>query len=120
MKKTKSQKPYWEMTARELAEATKEYDNEIPSEKLRPLSKKERERWERSKEQPSRSIYILNTKRGGIEPLLVELDGALIREMDIYVRDHHLTRKELIERALRGALAVAPNSVDKRKARRSA
>jgi hypothetical protein len=56
--KKKATKPYWEMTAAELAEATKEFDKPIPWSKTRPLTKAERERFERARATPSRSIYI--------------------------------------------------------------
>ena len=86
MKKTRKQKPYWEMSARELAEATKEYDREIPDEMMQPLTKEERSRWEATKREPSRSIYILSGNRKKTEPVLVELDGKLVREMDLHAR----------------------------------
>ena len=58
MKRKKQPKPYWEMTTKELAEATKEFDKPIPLSKTRPLTKEQRRRWERMKQEPSISIFI--------------------------------------------------------------
>jgi hypothetical protein len=60
MKNKKETKPSWKMNTRELARATKEFDKEIPSSKVRPMNREERERWERARRLPSRSIYILD------------------------------------------------------------
>jgi len=38
-------KPYWEMTAEELAEATKQFDAPFVVDKSRPLTPSERKRW---------------------------------------------------------------------------
>jgi hypothetical protein len=43
-KPTVKAKPYWKMTTEELAEATKEFDQPLPPEKMRPLTKAERAR----------------------------------------------------------------------------
>ena len=49
MKRTKgSQKMYWEMTADELAEATKEFDKPLSPRQLKPLSKAERIRFQKA------------------------------------------------------------------------
>src|SRR5213075_1159744 len=99
---------YWEMDADELAAATKEFDEEIPDSRLRPLSKEERRRWERSRRQPSRSIYILEREDNkGVEAVLVELDGELLRRIDACAATRHMTRSELIETSLRSALVFA-------------
>jgi len=104
MKGTRKQKPYWEMTARQLAEATKEYDHEIPDSMLQPLTREERALWEKSRRQPSRSIYILSGGRKKTEAVLVELDGKLLRKMDVCARERGLTRTQYIERGIRKAL----------------
>ena len=57
-KKMKLAKPYWEMNAAELAEATKEFDLPIPESKLRPLTRRERMEFERLQKAPGRSIFL--------------------------------------------------------------
>ena len=118
MNRTKKQKPYWKMNARELAVATKEYDRPIPAHKLRSLTKQEREQWEQSKSQPSRSVYILDRPADGTESFVVELDDDLVRRMDKCARVQHLTRSQLVERGIRGVLAFvegAPAGKGRRK-----
>jgi len=120
MKRKKIDKPYWEMNADELAVATKEFDEEIPDSRLRPLSTEDRRRWERSKRQPSRSIYVVERdKDGGLEAVLVELDGDLLRRIDAYAATRKMTRSEIIETSLRSALVFA-EAKPKRKRRKSA
>jgi hypothetical protein len=120
MKRKKIEKPYWEMNADELAAATREFDKEIPDSRLRPLSKEERRRWERSKRQPSRSIFVLERAEDrGLEAVLVELDGDLLRRIDAYAATRDMTRSEIIETSLRSALVLA-EARPKRKRRRSA
>jgi hypothetical protein len=46
-KPTKLQKPFWEMTTAELAEATKEFAKEFVINNFRPLTAAERKQWER-------------------------------------------------------------------------
>ena len=49
MTKKRSKKPYWEMNAQELANATAEFDEEFVIDKSRPLTPEERARWERAR-----------------------------------------------------------------------
>lgn len=93
------------MTAEELAEATKEFDREIPPGKTRPLTKKERLSWEHARRQPSRSVYVLNSASKGATAVIVELDSELLRRSDAYASSHKLTLSQLIEKSLRSALA---------------
>ncbi|MCY3023036.1 MAG: hypothetical protein NTW87_29010 [Planctomycetota bacterium] len=55
MRKKRAHKPYWEMTTRELAEATKEFDKPFVADTFAPLSPEMRERWERAKRKVGRS-----------------------------------------------------------------
>jgi hypothetical protein len=120
MNRAKKQKPYWKMNARELAAATKEYDRPIPAHKTRPLSKHEREQWERSKSQPSRSVFIVERDADGTEPILLRLDDDLVRRMDECARLHHLTRSELVEKGIRSALAFVGETPAAKRRRKSA
>jgi len=62
MKRTPSKKKYWEMTTQELAEATKEFDQEFIADTFRPLNEEQRERWERMKRKPRRAVKPSNKK----------------------------------------------------------
>jgi hypothetical protein len=100
-KSSKPKKPYWEMTAAELAEATKEYDRPIPLSKTRPLNKKERELFERMRKGPHRSIFISR----GADGVWVRLDPDILRRSTQYAAQHKLTLAEVINRNLKGMLA---------------
>ena len=120
MKRSKRQKPYWKMNADELAEATKEFDREIPADKFQPLTKEERSRWEWTKRQPSRSIFVLQRPtRRGVEAVVLELDRELLRRTDAYAASRGMTRSELIENGLKSMLAFA-QATPKRGTRKSA
>ena len=45
MSRNKVAKPYWEMTAEQVGEATKEFDEEFVADKARPLTPRMRRRW---------------------------------------------------------------------------
>lgn len=105
MKRQTPKKPYWKMSAEELAEATKEFDRPIPARKLKPLTKEERARWERSKAKPSASVFVVDHAGGGAEAVIVKLDEGLLRRCDEYARKHKLSRSELIEKSLRSVLS---------------
>lgn len=97
-------KPYWEMTASELAEATREFDAEIPLSRTRPLSAKERLLWERAmgeaKPPPPRA------RRRGTAAVTVELDPHLVRQSTDYAAKHNMTLSEFVAKSLKGSLIV--------------
>ncbi len=119
MKISKQQKPYWKMNTRELAEATKEFDKPIPASRMRPLTKEQRQQWERAKRQPSLSIYILENKRGR-EMIMLEMDGELLRRVHEYARSHQMSLAELIDRGMRSALSFVEGPTTRAKTRKSA
>jgi hypothetical protein len=120
MKQKQRQKPYWKMTAAELAEATKEFDQEIPAAKLRPMNKQERERWSRAKRGPVRSIFVIEGKGKGTEAIVLELDSQLLGRLDAYARTQNMTRSQLIEKGLRSVLAFVEETPVRKPSRRSA
>jgi hypothetical protein len=102
MKKAKPAKAYWEMTSTELAEATKEFDRPIPLSKTRPLTKSERSLWERMRRAPHRSIFISRNADG----IWVRLDPDILRRSTRYAAEHKLTLAQVINRSLKGLLAI--------------
>jgi hypothetical protein len=117
MKQRKPQKPYWEMNAEELAEATKEFDRPIPLSKTKPLSKAERAAFERMRRSPHRSVYVSRSADG----VFVRLDPDLLRRSSRYAAEQKVTLSEVINRSLKGMLAIvedgstAPRRESKRK-----
>lgn len=114
------QKPYWKMTAKELARATKEFDGEIPAGTAKPRTAEERQRWERVRKAPTRSIYILDDHPSRQGAVLLELGSDLVRELDARASERRLTRSKLVERELRSALGLSKARNGSRKHRRSA
>jgi hypothetical protein len=47
-------KPYWEMTAEELREATREFDEEFVADQAEPLTPQMQARWERTRAEGAR------------------------------------------------------------------
>lgn len=130
MKRNRSDKPYWEMTAEELAEATKEFDKEIPPSKIRPLSEKER-RWlkgaqrggfqsirlkkgtraltkqeraefERMRRSPHRSVFVTR----GTDGTFIRLESDLMRWCSRYAVEHKMTFSEVVAKSLQGMMAM--------------
>ncbi|MGD0462596.1 MAG: hypothetical protein ABSB74_08910 [Tepidisphaeraceae bacterium] len=95
MKKMK--KPYPEMNAQELAEATKAFDEPFVMDRGRPLNAAERERHRRA------------AKRGrgrprvgkGSERINITIERGLLAEADALGRREKIGRSELIARSLR-------------------
>jgi hypothetical protein len=54
MRRKKPGKPYWEMTAEELAAATADLDQEFVIDKFRPLTPQQKAQWERAKRKVSK------------------------------------------------------------------
>jgi hypothetical protein len=99
--KNKNRKKSWgKMSAAELAAATKQFDKPLASTAIRPLSRRNRARWERAKKAGFKSVYV-----GKKEKLVLEVDADWLERFDRRAAEHGMTRKELISRGLRSAMA---------------
>jgi hypothetical protein len=106
MKKKPVQKPYWEMTTRELSEATKEFDKPFVAETFKPLSPEMRERWERAKRKVGRP------KQGrGVRVISVSVERDLLARSDALARKIGVSRAALIARGLKAVLAAQGQAV---------
>lgn len=99
----KKSKPYWEMTASELARATREFDAEVPPSRTKPLSAKERLLWERATGKPKSAP---RAKRRGTAAVKLELDSHLVRQSADYAAKHNMTLSEFVAKSLKGSLIV--------------
>jgi hypothetical protein len=72
MKKSRKEKPYWEMTADELAKATKQYDRPMPGLPGKPLAHTDRVRHARAKN----STNMAAAKRSSRQPHKPRSDKA--------------------------------------------
>jgi hypothetical protein len=91
---------YASMTTKELAEATKEFDQEFVGEKSRPLTPEMVRRWERAKRKPGRP------RMGkGAKVISVSVEKDLLARSDALARKLKIHRAQLIARGLRAVLA---------------
>src|SRR5690242_10646602 len=97
--KRKASTPYWEMTAEELHEATKRFDEEFVAEKSRALTPEEQKLWEEVRTKRS-------TDDAGTATIVVSLDKALLDRCTALAKKKRLSRNALIARGLHAVLAV--------------
>jgi hypothetical protein len=101
MNRNKKQKPYWEMNLEELREATKEFDEEFVADKARPLTPKERARWERIQ-----TKLIAEEGQKGQEFIAVRLEKKLLDRCTALAKKKRISRDDLIARGLKAVLAA--------------
>lgn len=85
------------MTAAELAEATREFDHPLPASRYKPLTKAQRELFERMRRAGAPGRVLVDT---------LGLDSNLLDEATRYARRKKLTITQVVERGLRRELAV--------------
>jgi hypothetical protein len=102
MKPQKQQKPYWEMNREELAEATKQFDEEFVADRGRPLNAEEREedRLARAKNPGGRPRVGNGSVRVNIT-----IESGLLRKTDAIAKREKIGRSELIARSLKSTIA---------------
>ena len=93
-------KRYNQMNARELAEATGEFDEEFAFLKSRPLTRREQK------------MHVQARRRGrprvgmGAEKIRVSIERHLLAQSDAFAKEYHMSRSEMIARGLRAVMAV--------------
>jgi|WetSurMetagenome_2_1015567.scaffolds.fasta_scaffold69487_4 hypothetical protein len=92
---------YSSMTTEELAEATKEFDQEFIVDKSRPLSREARALWLRAKRKVGRPRMGKGAKR-----ISLSVEEGLLAESDALARRLNIPRAQLVARCLRAALAA--------------
>jgi CRISPR/Cas system CSM-associated protein Csm2 small subunit len=93
-------KPYWEMTSRELAEATKQFDEPFVVDQSRPLNSVEREQWNRLKRKKRKP------KAGqGVKKVSVRHEEDLIQRVTALAKKRRISRSKLFAEVLEEALA---------------
>lgn len=95
----KKQKPYWEMNAKELARATREYDAERVEVASAVISKQERARHARVLAKVKRRAGRPCVGRG-VRRVLITVERGLLDRADSYAKSHSLSRSQLIARGL--------------------
>ena len=92
-------KPYWEMNTRELAEATREFDGDLPPGLFGPLSPEGRALWERMKRKRGRPPV-----GQGAKVISLSVEKSLLKRSDALARKKGLTRAQLFAQALQNML----------------
>jgi hypothetical protein len=101
-KTKKSRKSFFDLTDAEKDEAVKEFDKPIPSGRLRPLSRKQREQFERmQRDTPHVSFRVYD----GHREVVLCFDEDLLNQTLAYARKNKMSLPKVIDRALRGLLA---------------
>lgn len=93
-------KPYWEMTAKELGEATKEFDKPIPSSRMRPLTKAQREQFEKARRGPVMAVFSHSDRK---RQVTVKLNETTLQRCKEYAFKHHLTLSDVVNMGLANA-----------------
>jgi len=101
MKKPK-RKPYWEMNAAELAEATRQYDQPMPGLPGKPLTAADRARHARANRKGGRPRI-----GGGVRVISLTVERELLARADSLARERGLSRAALFARGLQDLLAKA-------------
>lgn len=99
---TETTKKVWDMTADELAEATAELDGDMPAPRRGSLSEKGRLLHELASTPPRGE-----TEDPSGTTVKVVVPGPLLRRIDTYAAELHLTRSELIAHLVQEGLSAA-------------
>ena len=93
-KPRKTRKPYTRMTADELAEATKEFDRELPDDAGTAMTPTERAQWSngRGRGRPRKGLGAVN--------VLISFERGLLDRTDAFARGRGMGRSALVAEAL--------------------
>jgi hypothetical protein len=93
-------KPYWEMTAKELAQATEQFDEPFVIDQSRPLTPGERAQWQQAKRKKGRPRV-----GDGFKRISVSLENGLLKRVTALAKKRHVSRSKLLAQVLEEALA---------------
>jgi len=96
-----TRKPHWEMTAKELAEATNQFDEPFVVDQSRALTASDRQKWDKVRNQRGRPRTGKGFKR-----VSVSLEQELLTRVTALAKKRRISRSRLIARALEHVLAV--------------
>jgi hypothetical protein len=96
-----TQKAFAEMNAAELAEATREYDEDFAFLKGRPLTPQEKVLHAKARRRGRPRVGL------GAEKIRVSVERSLLAQSDAFARKHKLSRSEMIARGLRAVMLAA-------------
>lgn len=95
-------KKYWEMTPIELDQATGQFDEPFVADHSRPLTKDEKEQWQKIQGKRGRP------KRGqGYQRISLSIERGLLRQATALAKKRRISRSQLVTQALEVALGQA-------------
>ena len=100
MKTKTPAKPFWEMNTQELAEATKEFDQEFIGDSFGPPPPEAKARWRRAKRKRGRP-----RQGSGAKVISVSVEKQLLKHSDALAKRLRISRAALISQGLRQVLA---------------
>jgi hypothetical protein len=101
----KNEKPYDQMTTKELAKATAEFDREFIIDTFSPMTPARRAHWERMRRKPGRPRV-----GQGVKVISVSVEKGLLAQTDRTAKRLGITRADLIARGL-GAILRGQDQV---------
>lgn len=99
---TRRQKKYWNMTAQELAEATKEFDQEGIAETFRDMTAAEEAAWRAATTKRRRGRL---PQGKGVKKISLGIEADLLKRADALARQRGTTRAQLVAESLETVLA---------------
>lgn len=96
----KRRKQYWEMSTKELAAATKQFDEPFVADRSRPLTSLEREQWKRIKRKRGRPKVGQGHKR-----VSISIEQGLLKRVTTLAKKRRISRSKLLAQVLEEALA---------------
>jgi hypothetical protein len=93
-------KRYWEMNTKELAEATKPFDEPFIVDQSRPLTPAEKEQWSRLSRKKGRPKVGQGFKR-----VSVSIEQGLLKRVTALAKKRRISRSSLVSKVLEQALA---------------
>jgi hypothetical protein len=98
---SKPKKPYWDMSASELAEATREFDREHVADTFREMTPAEETAWRTAVEKPRRKRPI---RGNAVETVSVKIQASLLKRVDALAKKRGISRARLVAESLEAIL----------------
>jgi hypothetical protein len=93
------QKQYWEMTTKELADATKQFDEPMVVDRSRPLTAAEQAQWNHLKRKRGRPKVGRGFKR-----ISVSMEQGLLKRVTALARKRKISRSKLLAQVVEQSL----------------
>jgi hypothetical protein len=98
---SKSRRQYWEMTTAELAEATKEFDQEGVAESFGPMTREAEAAWKAARRKRPRGRPRVGR---GVKVVSVGIESGLLKRVDTLAKKRGISRAKLVAEGLEKVL----------------